>query len=322
MNYSKATQNLIDRQCRNVERADFELNKQIAEELILQTYDLFKLVKPKKIVWCKDIFEEIFQSSAWSASSASSARSAWSAWSASSARSAWSAWSARPASLAWSALDYDFDWYIFEFEYCQNPNKDKMPNDNDKIYLEYCELLMQAKEAGLGYRVEWEDTLYLVPTPMVKINSRNQFHSDTTPAICWKNASELFYLNDVNFPKDLWTKVVSKKMPFQDILAIKDIDQRTQAMKFGDIREFLVHTKSTLLNEIERFRTKYELWKTPKEAGIFTIDAYHIILKDPETGLEYMTGIAPEIGAKGNADECMAWKRGVDIKNWIEGVYA
>jgi hypothetical protein len=94
-------------------------------------------------------------------------------------------------------LDYDFDWYVFEFEYCQNPDSDKLPNENDKIYLEYCELLMQAKEAGLGYRVEWEDTLYLAPTPLVTINSRNQFHNDSAPAIRWKGGREFYFFNGV-----------------------------------------------------------------------------------------------------------------------------
>ena len=153
-------------------------------------------------------------------------------------------------------------------------------------------------------------------------NTRGRLHNENGMAIKYPDGWGLYLLNGVRFSEELYKKIVSKKMPFQDILAIKDIDQRTQAMKFGDIREFLKHTNSSLLSEVERFRTKYELWKTPKEAGIFQIDVYHIILKDPETGLEYMTGVAPEVGAKGNADECMAWKRGTDIKNWVEGVYA
>ena len=41
MEYSQETQNLIDRQCRNVERKDFILDKKLSEELILKTYDLF-----------------------------------------------------------------------------------------------------------------------------------------------------------------------------------------------------------------------------------------------------------------------------------------
>ena len=317
--YSQKTEELIERMCRNVEREDFVLDKSKAEELILRTYDLFNLPRPKNIVWCKDIFDKNFQRSTRSAGSTRSARSAesagstrsawsaWSAWSTESAESAWSTGSTGSAWSAWSALDYDFDWYVFEFEYCQNPNKGKLPNENDLKYLEYSELLMQAKEVGLGYRIEWEGTLYLIPTPLVKINARNLFHSDIYPAIRWKDGREFYHLNGVNFPEDLWKKVVSKEMPFEEILAIKDIDQRTQAMRYGDVQKFFEHTKSTLLDSSDKGN---ELWFVPQSAGIFRIDAYFLKYKDPSTDKIYMSGIDPEIGQKKDADLSMAWKHG------------
>ena len=74
--YSLKTERLIDRMCRYVEREDFVLEKKNAEEALLKTYDLFDLARPKKIVWCVDVFDKKFASSAWSAWSARSARSA------------------------------------------------------------------------------------------------------------------------------------------------------------------------------------------------------------------------------------------------------
>jgi len=228
MDFSQKTQELIERQCRNVERKDFKLDKKKSEELILKTYDLFKLTRPKKIIWCKDIFDKKFVSSARSAWSAGSARSA------RSARSAGSAWSAGSADLQFTALDYDFNWYVFEFEYCQNPDSDKLPNENDKIYLEYCELLMQAKEVGLGYRVEWEDTLYLIPTPLVEIDEQNRFHSATKPAIRWKGGKEFYYLHGVNFEKKWWTKIVNDKFTPDQVFAIDNLEHRRIAYEYMD----------------------------------------------------------------------------------------
>src|SRR3990167_3742193 len=123
MYYSQKTQELIDRICRNVERKDFVLEKEKAEESILRTYDLFGLTRPKNIIWCKDIFEDIFL---MSAERAERATRAWRA--AGSAGSEGRAWrAAGSAGSAWrsteSALDYNFNWYVFEFEYCQNPDK-------------------------------------------------------------------------------------------------------------------------------------------------------------------------------------------------------
>ena len=296
MEYSQKTQDLIDRQRRNVERADFVLDKELSEELILKTYDLFNLPRPKNIRWCIDLEDKNYKRSA---------RSAWSASSASLARSA------RSARSAWSALDYNFDWYIFEYDYCQNPKKDKMPNESDYKYLEYCELLMQAKEAGLGYMIEWEDTLYLVSTPLVKINGLNQFHSDNSPAIKWKEGQEIFYLNGVLFPQELWKEVTSGKMPFEKIMAINDIDQRTQAMRYGDVNKFLEHTKSILLDESKRGN---KLYKIPKEANVFTADTYYLVYSCPSTGKVYMSGVPKELGETKNSDNCQAWKHWLSLE--------
>src|SRR3990167_2354799 len=195
LGYSKDTEKLIDKMCLLVEREDFELEKEKAVECLMKTYDLFKLKRPYRVVWCSDIFDNFFIWSAgntWSAPSARSSGSAWiagrarsdgsagRAWNAGRARSAdsagrdWgdrsagrtrssgSAWIAGSALSARSALDYDFDWFVLEYEYIKNPDKEYPFNDNDKKYVEYSKLLMKAMEYGLGYRVEWKDTLCLV----------------------------------------------------------------------------------------------------------------------------------------------------------------
>lgn len=247
MDYSPKTQELIERQCRNVERKDFVLDKKLSEELILKTYDLFGLDRPKKVVWFNDLTSDTWNDVA------SSAWSAWSAWSASSASSARSAWSARSAL---SALDYDFDWYIFTFQYKEDQVCAPI-NENDIKYLEYCELLMSAKEAGLGYRIEWEDTLYLVPTPIVRLNDDTppQFHSDQLPAISWKDGQELYYLDGVNLPKKLWQKIISKEMSFSEIMKIEISDQRTVALKYNP--QAIIKENATLIDKDNRNNELY-----------------------------------------------------------------
>lgn len=171
MNYSQKTQDLIDRQCRVAERKDFILNKELAEELIMKTYDLFNLERPKNTKWFVDLSSKEWHrlysptSHSWSNRPNISAISAWlssSAFLASSNGLAWLPSSARSTRSNSSALDYNFDLFVFAFEYKENQTNGPI-NENDIKYLEYCELLLQAKEAGLGYMIEWEDTLYLVP---------------------------------------------------------------------------------------------------------------------------------------------------------------
>ena len=76
MDYHKDTKALIDRMCLNVERKDFELDKEKAVECLMKTYDLFGLPRPKNLKWVIDVFDEEFEGSAWSAWSARSAGSA------------------------------------------------------------------------------------------------------------------------------------------------------------------------------------------------------------------------------------------------------
>ena len=153
--------------------------------------------------------------------------------------------------------------------------------------------------------------------------TNDRFHSSEFPAIEWKTYRE-YFLNGVKFPKDLWQKVVSKKMPFQDILAIKDIDQRTQAMKYGDFREFLKYTNSVLLDKKyhENKNSEYELWKTPVSAGVFRVDAYHCVYQNPYSKEWVMSGVEPGVGEKESVNEAMAWKRELNLEDWMNAVYA
>ncbi len=149
-----------------------------------------------------------------------------------------------------------------------------------------------------------KDVAYVLPAPIIRRNSRGFLHSDAHPAVQW-GKSGLYFLNGVNFPKELWERVVSRQMPFGEILAIENIDQRVQAMKYGDLEVFLKEAKAELLDKSEKGN---ELYLIPREAGIFSRDAYFLKYKDPSTGRVYISGVDPEVGKKKNADEAMAWK--------------
>jgi hypothetical protein len=114
----------------------------------------------------------------------------------------------------------------------------------------------------------------------------------------------------VLFPENLWQQVVSGKMPFQEILAIVDTDQRTQAMRFGNVQDFIEHSKAKQLDYHEKERldgtkVRYWLYKFPK-GEIFTQDAYYAVYDDlvPGSDKQYMSGVEP---CKTVA-EAFAWK--------------
>lgn len=236
MDYSPKTAKLLAEICSIAERKDYDLDKTAAEKYLLQTYDLFGLPRPKKIVWSKDIFSEGY-ARAYSAYGASSsygayrAYGAYSAYRASSAYSAYRAYMAYRSYRSYSAIDYDFDLYMCVFEYNQSNNDG---NENDKKYLQYCELLLKAKKAGAGYWLEAESVLHLVPCPLIEINDRNQFHSDTGPAIRWKDGKSFYYLQGVEFEKELWGKVIKNKLSARQVFALKNMEQRRVAYSMMD----------------------------------------------------------------------------------------
>jgi hypothetical protein len=173
---------------------------------------------------------------------------------------------------------------------------------------------MRAKEFGLGYRIERENTLYLVPTPLVLINDQNQFHSIHAPAIRWKDGKQFYFINSVNFPFDLWQKVVSREMDMKDVLALQDIDQRTQAMKFAKngLREFYQAEGGKMIDHFVKLRNdgwpiNYELWEIPK-GKTFNKTVHFAIYNCPSTKREYSKGV-PEFKT---VAECMAWGMGSD----------
>lgn len=352
MEYSQDTADLIERMCRNVERKDFVLDKEKAEECLLKTYDLFDLERPKNIVWCVDVFSTTFSRTAEPPRTARSARSAratratWAAWyaepplSARSARAAratraawyaepprsaastraaraawaaWYAWFAASAQAAWAdwgtraaasaALDYDFEYFILWYEYSKNLDDAFPLNENGIIYLEYCELLMQAKEYGMGYRVEQGDTLYCAPTPIVLIDNNNRFHSEEAPAIRWKGGKEFYFLHGVKFNKKLWEKVLSKSLSFKQIIRIDNIEQRMIALKYMDVDELLQGANALKLDETERGN---ELFVVPKESDLFDEATYFLRYSCPSTGRVYLKGVRPEYGKSHDADLCQA----------------
>jgi len=314
--YSQSTADLIDKLCVLVERKSFHLDKAKATEAILKTYDLFDLPRPKQVVWHKDIFEDTFERSA------RSARSAGSAWSAGSAGSAWSARSAGSAgSAGFTALDDDFYWFVFEYEYCQNPDRGLAPNENDQKYLEYSQLLLEAMEVGAGYRVEDNDVLHIVPTPLVLIDDQNRFHSEVAPAIRWKGGREFYYLQGESFDKGLWKKIIDQKITASEVMQIDNSDKRTIAISMLRPDEMLKQlnaemidtgVKGTGLYKIPNFMDTGET-----EYAIRMETRYKLDGGEFGAPKEFIEFVRPEVGVKGDAELCQAVAFDITKEQWL-----
>ena len=165
---------------------------------------------------------------------------------------------------------------------------------------------------NVHFIIPYENVCFVSAKPKKVCFKGGILHSDTQKVVEYEDGWGWYALNRVTFPENLWKKVVSGNMPFEDVLKIEDIDQRTQAMRYSDVRKFLKHSKAKLLNKSTKGN---ELYKIPK-GDIFTENAYYLLYKCPSTGKEYISGVPKGEGIKGSADEAMGWKFGLTMQEY------
>ena len=151
-------------------------------------------------------------------------------------------------------------------------------------------------------------------------NNLGRLHSDTRKSIEYPDGWGLYHLNGVLFPEALWKKVVSRKMPFKDIMAIIDVDQRTQAMKYGNFHDFANTQNAKMLDSYKKSdvngdEVKYELWKFPK-GDIFQKDVHFMWYTCPSTKNEYTSGV----WESNTVAEAMSRKQGITEEMWCRQI--
>lgn len=201
------------------------------------------------------------------------------------------------------------------------------------FFFEVCKLKLSKDihERAEAYRKICESVNYIWPNKdfvmvcarpkAINRNARGFLHSTTGKSIEYPDGWGLYHLNGVRFPKDLWEKAVNRKLSFKEITEIKDIDQRTQAMAFLDVRDF--EKLGNVVSECEKQsldgkKVTYKLLKIPK--GMFTVDAYFAIYNCPSTDKLYLSGIDPEIGKKEDIGLAMAWKQSITKDMWLAAI--
>jgi len=113
----------------------------------------------------------------------------------------------------------------------------------------------EASKEG-GFRYMHEEFCIVSDFPEVlSVNDQNQAHNSKGPSHRWRDGFQIYHLNGVRFDKEMYWKVVADhediyldipaewKLAPQDkaafILSIKDVDQRTQAMRFLEPKKLI-----------------------------------------------------------------------------------
>jgi hypothetical protein len=150
------------------------------------------------------------------------------------------------------------------------------------------------------------DVLLVCEKPTIKWNNGN-IHSTNGPAIKWNDGTGFYFLNAVRFEKELFEKITSGNATAAEILAIPDIDQRTQALRFMPIKDMIAELKGEMIDETQKIAADgsvvtWKLYKFPK-GETFTTDAYYCLMDCPSTGKQHFEGV--EVSK--TVAEAMAW---------------
>jgi len=189
-------------------------------------------------------------------------------------------------------------------------------DDNCKICefrRKFCEPMFSLLQNGVFFYWVLKDKVIVVIRPKIRhLNSR--LHSETQPAIEWDN-EKYYFLWGVKLDKDLWEKIVNKKLSFKEIMSLKNIEQRMVALKMMDAEKLLKDSKAKLLDKSEKGNELYLV------EGVFRQPAYFLKYTCPSTGRVYVSGIDPEIAEQNpNADFCMSWKLGITLDEYLKNL--
>ena len=195
------------------------------------------------------------------------------------------------------------------------------------FFFDVCHLTLSSDlmERALAYRKVCESVNYIWPNrqfvmvcarpSLIARNTRGQLHNPHGYAIRYPDGWGLYYLNGVSFPDDVYHRVISGSMRMEEILALPNIDQRTQAIRWAKdgMREFYHVHHGTCLSSYEKRdgagRTiRYELWHLPS-GELFTKPVAFMLYDCPSAAARgeqktYSKGVPVECAT---VAEAMAW---------------
>ena len=198
-------------------------------------------------------------------------------------------------------------WYIYQKFYFEQGLllKDKY---SQQLYA-YVELVIDA------WAVYYSKDIAIVSRKPVVRRENDRLHSDQLPAVYFKDGYELYYLDGVNFKKELWEKVVSKKMSFSEIMKIEISDQRTVALKYNP--QAIIKEKAKLIHKDDRNNELYLVENSEINKLTNFPKMYFVKMLCP-TGRVFVEGIDPAFAEKHpNATECQAELCGLVLSEYM-----
>ena len=215
-----------------------------------------------------------------------------------------------------------------------------------RIKKEHLLMLSLAKifENGISHLAIGEKNIMILKAPILKIEtlvSQDQWaptlrlHSTTGPAYYTDNTKNMHYLHGVYVDSPTWKKTMEKMITVEEIMAIRNIEQRRVVIQHIGAEIFSKHEKaiegkiSPNGNQLIRLVGLLTKENTPDLDDDDKLDVLMVKYKDPSTGREYHSFVPPTLDAddreskpRTDPDEAMAWKFGMSKSDYYNKMRA
>jgi hypothetical protein len=149
---------------------------------------------------------------------------------------------------------------------------------------------------------------------LVKRDESNRMHSDNGPAIRWRDGFELYYLDGIHLDKELYDRIMSKTMTFEEMLKVPNTDHRMIALKYNP--EAIINSGAELVDKSDR---NNELFKIEGQEINKILDfpkIWFLRFKCP-TGRTFIEGVDPQVAEiTPKADVCQALALGLTYEQY------
>lgn len=159
-------------------------------------------------------------------------------------------------------------------------------------------------------------TLVLNAPREIHVNEDYRLHSISKPAVVWRDGNKSYFLHGVRFPEDIWTAVKDRKMPAANVIGLRNIEQRTVALRilgYDRVLEELgakVIDKKDVVSQWNGRKLHYEVVEADLQDDRPFTNARFVKVQCPSTGKATLLRVDPTVGTA-TVDGAISWTFGM-----------
>lgn len=206
-------------------------------------------------------------------------------------------------------------WYLSYYDFYINNNLLSLDDETKTKFLKFIDLVKH----GIWDLIVLDEVCLVCTTPTTKRDGDMKLHSTNGQAVTFKSGYGFYAIHGVVFEKNLFEKVVNRKLTNRELFGITNIEQRRVAMNHYGWDRLWDDLDKTFVNRSNR-DSEAELYRVRNLAGN-NIEINMVQYRDQSTGRRYVSQVPDDddYGKKiKTADHAMAWKSSMTVEEYAE----